>query len=143
MSNGTRAGLFRINLLLVVLGAVAGALAGIPLTWLGKIISGAPEPATLATYLWNARAMAVMGAVFAPLLAWSTMRRVPLWRAALETAAGGLVGAIIGMMLASGGLMLFLAGAGISLSAWRLNRAYPERMRVGDGNADETPAIGA
>lgn len=115
----------RVNLLLVALGAVVGVLAAIPLTWIGKLIAGAPD-ATVANYLWNMRAFGMMGAMFGPILGWSALRRVPLWRAALEPAAGAVLGATIGMLFGSGGLMLLLAATGVTLTAWRLNRVYRE-----------------
>ncbi|MEO8479949.1 MAG: hypothetical protein ABI542_10000 [Gemmatimonadota bacterium] len=114
----------RIYLLLMALGAIGGALASIPLTWLGKVITEAPDPATLANYVWNMRAFAIMGALFSPILTWSSMRRVPLWRTILEPAIGGLVGAVLGFFLGSEGLFLLLSAGGVGLAAWRLNRSY-------------------
>jgi|CXWL01.1.fsa_nt_gi hypothetical protein len=113
----------RINLLLAILGAVVGALASIPLTWVGKLIAGAP-PATFVNYLWNMRAFSFIGAMFGPVLAWSSLRIVPLWRAALEPAIGAVIGAALGMMTGSGGLLVLGAAVGVALPAWRLNRVY-------------------
>jgi hypothetical protein len=126
----------RVNLLLAALGAVVGILASIPLTWIGKLLAGAPDPATAANYLWNMQAFGIMGALFGPILAWSTLRRVPLWRAALEPAAGAIVGATLGMMLGSAVLLLFLAACGITLTAWRLNHAYRESASLKSGGRD-------
>lgn len=135
MARGSNGSMLRINLLLMLLGAVAGALAAIPLTWLGKVISGAPDPATLANYLWNMRVFAVMGALFAPVLAWSSLRRVPLWRAALEPTAGGLIGMVLGIwigtLIGSEALMLFLSAGGIGAACWRLNRSYSHKSLIG------------
>lgn len=114
----------RIYLLLMALGAIGGALASIPLTWLGKVIAQAPDPTTIANYWWNMRAFAIMGALFSPVLTWSSMRRVPLWRTICEPAIGGLVGALLGILLGSVGLFLLLAAGGICLAAWRLNYSY-------------------
>jgi prepilin signal peptidase PulO-like enzyme (type II secretory pathway) len=47
---------------LAVGGAVAGALFGIVLTALGKIVADAP-PATLANYAWNATVFGVLAVV--------------------------------------------------------------------------------
>ena len=127
---------FRINLLLALLGAVVGALAAIPLTWVGKVLSGAP-PADLANYLWNIRAFGIMGAMFGPLLAWSSLRAVPLWRAALEPAIGAVIGAALGMMTGSGGLFVLGTAAGLALPAWRLNRVYREVPRLDAATASE------
>src|SRR4051812_48563386 len=51
-----------ITTALVVGGAVAGALIGVGLTPLGKIVAGAP-PADAANYIWNALVFGVMGAL--------------------------------------------------------------------------------
>ena len=76
---------------LIVAGAVAGAVICIVLTVAGKVVAGAP-PATLANYRWNAIAFAAMGACVTPLVTWSALRRVPLWRAVAEPLLGGVVG---------------------------------------------------
>lgn len=130
----------RITLLLAVLGAVVGALAAIPLTWVGKVLSGAP-PADLANYLWNIRALGIMGALFGPLLAWSSLRTVPLWRAALEPAVGAVIGAALGMMTGSGELFVLGTATGIALPAWRLNRVYRELPRLDTATASEPPHL--
>ncbi|MBP9898234.1 MAG: hypothetical protein KBF28_07680 [Gemmatimonadales bacterium] len=127
---------FRINLLLALLGAVVGALAAIPLTWVGKVLSGAP-PADLANYLWNMRVFGIMGALFGPMLAWSSLRNVPLWRAALEPTIGALVGAALGMATGSEALFLLGTVAGLALPAWRLNRVYREVPRLDAATASE------
>ena len=127
--------LIRINLLLVALGAVVGALVSIPLTELGKIIAQAQEPADTANYIWNAWSFGIIGAVLAPLLGWSWLRRVPLWRAALEPAALGLLGALAGMASGIGALSILGAIAGVTFSSWRLNRVDARRdRRVGEGS---------
>jgi len=135
MTQRSGSAILRVNLLLMVLGAVVGIVAAVPLTWFGKFISGAPDAATAANYLWNMRAFGIMGAVFGPVLAWSALRRVPLWRAALEPAAGAVVGASLGMMLGSGASFLLLAAGGVTAAAWRLNHAHRDRALL---RADET-----
>lgn len=142
MNGASKGSMFRINFLLVVLGAVAGALAAVPITWFGKIIAGAPAPATLANYLWNMRVFAVMGAIFAPILAWSSLRSVPLWRAALEPTLGGLLGALLGMVLVtitgSEALMIWLSAAGLAAGTWRVSRAHANtQLNSGKASADQ------
>ncbi|MEI2721605.1 MAG: hypothetical protein V9E87_16020 [Gemmatimonadales bacterium] len=129
MTQGSNWAVLRINVRLAVLGALVGALAAIPLTSVGKVASGAP-PADLANYLWNVRAFGIMGAMFGPMLAWSSLRAVPLWRAALEPAIGAVIGAALGMMTGSGALFLLGAAAGVALPAWRLNRVYRDRQAL-------------
>lgn len=118
---------WRITALLVALGAVAGVAVSVPLAYLGKVIAQAPAPATVANYVWNMWAFGAMGAAFLPVLTWSAMRRVPLWRAIAEPAVGGLVGALAGMALGSSVAFLGLAAAGISGAIWRLTRMYRDR----------------
>lgn len=40
----------------------------------------------------------VMGAVLAPIAAWTLMRQVPIWRAITDTAIGTVVGAVVGLV---------------------------------------------
>ncbi len=70
------------------------------------------------------KSLAVIGAVVGPLLAWGALRRVPIWRAAVGTAVGGLIGAIVGLLTLSGSFFLFFTVAGTGLAAWRLQRRY-------------------
>lgn len=130
MTEGARGARLQISFILALLGAIVGALVAIPVTWLGKIIAEAPDPATLSNYLWNMRVLAIMGAVFGPLLAWSSLRRVPLWRAALEPGLGALVGAILGMLTGSDALFLLATACGVWLPAWRLQRVFREEGRL-------------
>ncbi len=116
---------WKINAVLVALGAAVGALIAIPLTYVGKLIAGAPS-ADIANYVWNMRVMAVAGAIFGPPVAWLTMRSAPLWRVFLEPAVGGLVGLVAGYYI-GGGLGFFLGGGlGVAGATWRLHRAFPE-----------------
>jgi hypothetical protein len=68
---------------LTIAGVVAGALFGLMLTRLGKIAAEAPA-ATLANYAWNAAVFAMVGGVLTPVVSWSTLRNVPLWRSSLN-----------------------------------------------------------
>jgi hypothetical protein len=133
--------MLRINLLLVVLGAVGGALAAIPLTSLGKVLAGAPEPATMANYLWNMRVLGVMGALFGPVLAWSSLRLVPLWRATLEPALGAVVGAALGMATGFDALFLLGTACGVAFPVWRLNRAYRDRVSLPPADSPATAQL--
>jgi len=143
MSKESTGPLLRVNLLLAALGAVVGLLASIPITWLGKIVAGAPNPATWANYLWNMQAFGLMGAVFGPVLGWSALRRVPLWRAALEPAAGAVIGALIGSLIGSPVLFLLLAVVGIAGTSWRLNRAYSNSTGLPPGGLDDPARLKA
>ena len=108
-----------ITFALVVGGAAAGALIGLLLTPLGKILAGAP-PADVPNYLWNAGAFSVIGAAIAPLVVWSSLRNVPLWRTIVEPLAGASIGATLAWLLASGPAILVLTPLGASVAATRL-----------------------
>lgn len=116
--------LLRVNLLLALLGAVMGALVAIPFTWIGHWVTEAPWPLSIDPFIWNMWTFGIMGALFGPVLAWSALRRVPLWRAALEPALGCLIGGTAGLVFASVPLMYFLALGGSYLAAWRLRRRF-------------------
>jgi hypothetical protein len=107
-------------------GAAAGAVFGLALTPLGKIVAGAP-PADLANYLWNAGAFGLIGAVLAPAAIWSALRRVPLWRTIAEPLVGAVAGAGIGVLLGSGAAFLLLAPLGAAAAIARLQLAHRPR----------------
>jgi hypothetical protein len=117
-----------ITAALIIGGAVAGALIGLVLTPLGKIVAGAP-PADVANYLWNAGVFGVMGAAVAPLVVWSSLRHVPLWRTIVEPLAGASIGATAAWLLASGPALLVLTPLGAVAAAARL--ALSARRRPG------------
>ncbi len=127
MKDGSAFSITRINIGLAVVGAIVFAVAAIPVTVLGKLATEAPDPATLSNYLINMRAFAVMGALFSPLLTWSALRRVPLWRALSEPALGGVIGATIGTFVGPAVGFLLLAPVGVAIASWRLARSYRER----------------
>ena len=112
-----------VTLGLTVTGALAGAVGGLALTVLGKIVAGAP-PADAANYLWNAGVFGVMGAILGPTVTWSALRRVPLWRTVAEPLVGAVLGAGVGVLLGSGALFLLLAPVGAAAAVARLERAY-------------------
>ena len=113
----------RITLWLAVAGAAAGAVVGLALTVLGKIVAGAP-PATLANYAWNAAVFGTIGALLVPTVTWAGLRRVPLWRAVLEPLAAAVAGAGIGVLLGSGLLFLVLVPVAATAAVARLAHAY-------------------
>src|SRR5690348_337277 len=88
-----------------VTGAIAGAAFGIVLTRLGKIIAGAP-PATFANYVWNATVFGVLAGIVSPIISWSALRRVPLWRTVAEPLGYALAGGAAAVVAGSGVLLL-------------------------------------
>jgi hypothetical protein len=125
----------RLTAGLVIAGAAGGAIAGAALTVLGKLVAGAP-PATLANYAWNMAAFGLMGAVIGPVVTWSALRNVPLWRTVLEPLVAGVAAAALGVAVGSGTLFLVLIPIGIGASILRLNYSYRDRQpsyRLHDG----------
>jgi len=110
---------------LTVTGALTGAAFGIVLTRLGKIVAGAPS-ATLANYAWNAAIFGVAAGVISPLVSWSALRRVPLWRTVVEPLAYALAGGAVAVVLAAPVLLLALPPAGLVIGVLRLHRRYPD-----------------
>jgi hypothetical protein len=87
---------------LAVTGAVIGAVVGslMLLSWAAVVeasLRAAWDPALLAV---GAAFGGMFGAVLGPAAAWLLMRHVPLWLAVGGTAAGTLMGAVIGMIVA-------------------------------------------
>lgn len=119
-------GRFKITSTLAVIGAASGAGAAVVLTFLGNVIAGYPIEPGVITYSWNVGVFAVFGALLGPPLAWSMLRRVPLWRALTEPALGGVIGSVVAMVAAP---VLFpvIVPLTIFASAWRLNRAYKDK----------------
>jgi len=123
-----------------VAGVVAGAAFGVILTRLGKIVAGAP-PATLGNFAWNAAVFGVLAGVVSPLVTWSALRHVPLWRTVavplISAVAGGCVAVIVGAPV----LIFVLPPAGLALGFAHLHRRYPEhhaRLAVPSSYEDET-----
>ncbi len=103
---------------------------GVILTRLGKLAAGAP-PATLANYAWNAAVFGVVSAVVSPLITWSELRRVPLWRTIAEPLAAAVAGGCIALIVGLPVLILALPPLGLGLGFANLRRRYPEPLEVG------------
>ena len=114
---------FKITATLSGLGAACGAVAGVPLTYLGNVISGYPIPPTLGVYAWNSFAFASIGAVVGPSLAWTLLRNVPLWRAITEPAIAAAVAAVGAMIVAPSFFVAAVPVAAIG-AALRLQYVY-------------------
>jgi hypothetical protein len=112
-----------LTLGLTIAGALSGAVIGAALTVLGKVVAEAP-PATLSNYLWNLTVFGALGAVASPLITWSALRRVPLWRTVVEPLGAALVGASIGVLAGSGVLFLALTPLGAGVAIVRLSYSH-------------------
>lgn len=111
---------------LAVTGAVIGALVGalMLLFWavvLEASLAAIRDPSFLG---FGAVFGGMVGAVLGPAAAWLLMRHVPLWLAVGGTAAGTLMGAVIGMVVAGPGGSLYgsLAGFGGAAVFLRVRR---------------------
>jgi hypothetical protein len=126
----------RLKVGLVVAGALAGFLFGLILTRLGKIVAGAP-PATVGNYLWNAAVFAILAGVCNPIISWSFLRRVPLWRTLVEplvwAAAGGAAAVTVGVPA----LLLLLPPVGIAIGVLNLRRQYPDNRQRFSGASEQ------
>lgn len=109
---------------LAVAGFAAGAVFGGALTVFGKIVAGAP-PATLGNYLWNAGVLGGLAALVSPVVSWSALRNVPLWRTVVEPLALAVAGGAIGVLAGSGVLFIALPPVALVAGFFRLSRAYP------------------
>jgi MFS family permease len=116
-----------VTLLVSLLGALAGAVAAV------LVAAVAMEVLDKRTLFFSARELllivsmigVIVGGFFAPLTTWLFLRRVPLWRASVETSFAATIGFAIGAVL---GGSPAIAGAaalgGALLAALRLKRAF-------------------
>jgi len=118
----------RLQTGLVIAGGLAGAIFGIALTKMGKIAAVAP-PATLGNYAWNAAVFAALAAVVSPMVSWSGLRRVPLWRTVVEPLAVAVAGGAAAVVAGSPLMLLVLPPVGLTLGFLSLRRRYPELQR--------------
>ena len=98
----------RVRLLVVALGIVSGAVVGLSFC-VGMALTPGRAALFQPGFLWTfAAAGGALGAVCGPALAFGLLREVALWRAALVTSAGALLGTALGTLLdrALGGLPL-------------------------------------
>ena len=115
----------RLKVGLAIGGFLAGATFGLILTRLGKLITDAP-PATMSNFLWNAAAFGIAAAVISPVVSWSALRRVPLWRTIVEPLALAVAGGTVALLVGVPILILALPPAGLALGFVRLQRRYPD-----------------
>jgi len=80
-------------------GAVIGGVVGAMLLAAWSLPFGIGWHARLTDAAWGGLYGAALGAVLAPITAWSFLRRVPLGRALLHTTIWTTVGAAVGLVL--------------------------------------------
>jgi len=119
---------------LAIAGAVVGAGLGAAVVGVWGLVVAGPRALweNPQSYGFAAMVGAVVGLVLAPPVAWLLLRRVPLGRAILETAAGTALGATAGLLLSGFHPYYGLAGAcgGLVLAAVRLSLLVRRATRV-------------
>ena len=117
-----------VTALVLILGALAGAFTGFIMTVIGDVVSeGEIIGSASRVYAIGALMGAIFGAAVGTPIAMLMLRRVPLWRATVETAAAAGTGVVLGQVIpipfgfAVGAVALAL------VAAWRLRRAYAPR----------------
>ena len=124
--------ILKISAALAVLGAVAGAIGGCLALALAVLV-GVVSQSNEVPLSFVAGAVTVLGGgcgVFvAPLLSWTLLRDVPIWRCATETALVTSFAGISALALTNGGMWKIAAIAllGAALAAARLKWAFRRR----------------
>jgi hypothetical protein len=136
----------QVTALLSAGGAAAGALSAVALSFLATAVANASTPTGHVEYYYGPAGFAFVGAVGTPVLTWLLMRRVPLWRAILEPAVGGVLGTLLALItipLFHPPLLvqpLCMLG-GIGIAALRLRRANGgHRVELPGGEFNDVPA---
>ena len=119
----------RVTVGLIIACAIVGGVCGL-VALLPSVLHPAPDDLTaseVAPLVFGYGAL--LGALFGPPIALSTLRHVPLWRVLLEPALGTLIGALIAWLLpwtrGPGGVpwILLLPPLGMAIAAIRLRLA--------------------
>lgn len=125
---------------LTFVGALGGALGAILLLGLFVAVLGVPMNSSVS--VWQGLAVAsaaggVCGIVAAPILSWTVLREVPIWRSAGETAlvAGLSTMAAVVLLTVSPLVSLAVPIVATVLAAARLRRSYRKRISRETGAA--------
>lgn len=129
-----------VTALVVTLGALAGGVMGLLLTALGDaVLPGQWTMPRSRAYGIGATVAAIHGALVGTPIALLFLRRVPLWRATVETAAAAGLGTVVGRFIP----MPFASAAGAVvfalLAAWRLRRSYAQSPVAEPERTDHLP----
>jgi hypothetical protein len=133
--------ILKISATLAVLGAVAGAVGGC-LALALAVILGKIGHDTEITLSFVAGVVTTLGAAcgvfIAPVLSWTLLRDVPIWRCATETAVATSFAGILALALGSGDLWKSIAIAALAaaLAAARLKWAFRRRRPSGAQTVD-------
>jgi len=154
-------------LFMTVALAESGAVIGACLCWLGFTSwalmvhgTGVLTPSSLVGItMWALVVGAPLGALAAPLMGLSVLRRAPLWRVLLVPVVGALAGLTLGLLLSPGVARLplrplaivlaaggMVAGSAVVSIKWhhllkRARRRLPMRRRLTIAEADSAPSL--
>jgi hypothetical protein len=79
-------------------GVICGMLALAPIPLLHLLRPKQDDNVIISGLVpWTAAVGAGLGAVLGPVLAWSLLRPVPLWRMVLQPALGAVIGSLVGL----------------------------------------------
>jgi hypothetical protein len=125
-----------VTLSLSAVGALVGAGLGSLALWGLSIVIRNPRSVELVG--GAAGFGAILGAVLAPVAAFTLMRHVPIWRAIVETALGTALGSGIGLMVGPrlGYAILWPIGLGVlgfTVAAIRLRLTHRSTSRAISG----------
>ena len=135
--------ILKISAALAVLGAVAGAIGGCLAFALAMVVSGWPRDWVSPWYV--AGVVAGLGGgcgVFvAPVLSWTLLREVPIWRCATETAMAASFAGILALALTNGEpwkvltIALLAAVLAVARLKWAFRRRRASVARAADPGA--------
>jgi MFS family permease len=109
--------------LVSLLGGLAGAVLGLLVIAILALVTG--DFQFFMALVWAGTVGLVIGGLLAPIMTWLFLRRVPLWRASLETAFAATLGfAASAILNVAVPVALATTLACSLLAAVRLKRAY-------------------
>ena len=117
--------------ILALLGGVSGAIGACLVILIAGVVRGWPSDVdfTISFVLVIASMIGgILGVVAAPILSWTLLRRVPIWRSATETALAAGIAATCALILAHGSIPIALVATIVAalLAAARLRWSFRE-----------------
>lgn len=115
--------------LVSLLGGLAGAVLGLLVIAILGLVTG--DFQFFMALVWAGTVGLVIGGLLAPIMTWLFLRRVPLWRASLETAFAATLGfAASAILNVAVPVALATTLACSLLAALRLKRAYRPKQEA-------------
>ena len=115
--------------LVSLLGGLAGAVLGLLVIAILGLVTG--DFQFFMALVWAGTVGLVIGGLLAPIMTWLFIRRVPLWRASLETAFAATLGfAASAILNVAVPVALATTLACSLLAALRLKRAYRPKQEA-------------